>query len=218
MSCATGSDHRHSTGDSSSTRQRQNSTGRLDASSTAFHPRRSSADECWLCSGDGSRSVRVRGGEDTMTELATFGAGCFWGVEVTFRNVKGVKDAAVGYLGGTMENPTYKDVCTGRTGHAEVVQLEYDPEVAAYEKLLEVFWDNHNPTTLNRQGPDVGTQYRSAIFYHTPEQKRIAEESKKKLEESGRFARPIVTEITPASTFYRAEDYHQRYLEKRGLA
>ena len=153
-----------------------------------------------------------------MTELATFGAGCFWGVEVTFRNVKGVQGAAVGYLGGTMENPTYKDVCTGRTGHAEVVQLNYDPEVVSYEKLLDVFWDNHNPTTLNRQGPDVGTQYRSAIFYHTAEQKRLAEESKKKLQESGRFARPIVTEITAASTFYPAEDYHQRYLEKRGLA
>jgi peptide-methionine (S)-S-oxide reductase len=153
-----------------------------------------------------------------MTELATFGAGCFWGVEVTFRNVKGVKDAAVGYLGGTMENPTYKDVCTGRTGHAEVVQLVYDPSQVTYEKLLDVFWENHNPTTLNQQGPDVGTQYRSAIFYHTDEQKRIAEQSKAKQTESGRFSRPIVTEITPASAFYKAEDYHQRYLEKRGLA
>jgi len=153
-----------------------------------------------------------------MTELATFGAGCFWGVEVTFRNVKGVKDATVGYLGGTMENPTYKDVCTGRTGHAEVVQLRYDPAVVSYDQLLDVFWNNHNPTTLNRQGPDVGTQYRSAIFYHTPEQKQLAEESKARLAASGKFARPVVTEITPASTFYEAEDYHQRYLEKRGLA
>jgi peptide-methionine (S)-S-oxide reductase len=153
-----------------------------------------------------------------MTELATFGAGCFWGVEATFRNVKGVKDATVGYLGGTLESPTYKDVCTGRTGHAEVVQLVYDPSQVTYEKLLEVFWENHNPTTQNRQGPDVGTQYRSAIFYHTDEQKRIAEESKAKLTASGKFSRPIVTEITPASTFYKAEDYHQRYLEKRGLA
>ena len=153
-----------------------------------------------------------------MTELATFGAGCFWGVEATFRNVKGVKDATVGYLGGTLENPTYKDVCSGRTGHAEVVQLVYDPSQVTYEKLLDVFWENHNPTTLNRQGPDVGTQYRSAIFYHSDEQKRIAEESKAKLTTSGKFSRPIVTEITPASTFYKAEDYHQRYLEKRGLA
>jgi peptide-methionine (S)-S-oxide reductase len=153
-----------------------------------------------------------------VTELATFGAGCFWGVEVTFRNTPGVKDAVVGYLGGTMANPTYKDVCTGRTGHAEVVQVEYDPAEVSYDKLLDVFWENHDPTTLNRQGPDVGTQYRSAIFYHSPEQKRLAEESKKQLEASGRFKRPVVTEITPASTFYLAEDYHQRYLEKRGLA
>ncbi|MBA3645497.1 MAG: peptide-methionine (S)-S-oxide reductase MsrA [Gemmatimonadaceae bacterium] len=153
-----------------------------------------------------------------MTELATFGAGCFWGVETTFRNVKGVKDALVGYLGGTMPDPTYKDVCTGRTGHAEVVQVAYDPAEVAYDKLLDVFWENHNPTTLNRQGPDVGSQYRSAIFYHSEEQKRIAEESKARQMESGKFSRPIVTEITAASTFYKAEDYHQRYLEKRGLA
>ena len=153
-----------------------------------------------------------------MTEFATFGAGCFWGVEVTFRNVPGVKDALVGYLGGTLASPTYKDVCTGRTGHAEVVQVEYDPAEVAYDKLLDVFWENHNPTTLDRQGPDVGTQYRSAIFYHTPEQKRLAEKSKAQLEASGRFRRRVVTEITEASTFYPAEDYHQRYLEKRGLA
>ncbi|HMI56107.1 MAG TPA: peptide-methionine (S)-S-oxide reductase MsrA, partial [Gemmatimonadaceae bacterium] len=141
-----------------------------------------------------------------MTELATFGAGCFWGVEVTFRNVPGVKDALVGYLGGTLANPTYRDVCTGRTGHAEVVQVKYDPAEVSYEKLLDVFWENHDPTTLNRQGPDVGTQYRSAIFYHTAEQKRAAEESKERVEASGRFRRPIVTEITEASTFYPAED------------
>lgn len=153
-----------------------------------------------------------------MTELATFGAGCFWGVEVTFRNTPGVRDVLVGYLGGTLANPTYRDVCTGRTGHAEVVQVKYDPAEVSYDKLLDVFWDNHNPTTLNRQGPDVGTQYRSAIFYHTPEQKRAAEESKASLEASGRFRRPVVTETTEASTFYPAEDYHQRYLEKRGLA
>lgn len=153
-----------------------------------------------------------------MTELATFGAGCFWGVEVTFRNTPGVKDALVGYLGGTLANPTYRDVCTGRTGHAEVVQVTYDPAEVSYDKLLDVFWENHNPTTLNRQGPDVGTQYRSAIFYHTPEQKRAAEESKAQLQASGRFRNSVVTEITAASTFYPAEDYHQRYLEKRGLA
>jgi peptide-methionine (S)-S-oxide reductase len=139
-------------------------------------------------------------------------------VEVTFRNVPGVKDAVVGYLGGTMPNPTYRDVCTGRTGHAEVVQVTYDPAEVSYDKLLDVFWENHDPTTLNRQGPDVGTQYRSAIFYHSPEQQRTAEASKARLEQSGRFRRPIVTEITPASAFYPAEEYHQRYLEKRGLA
>jgi len=153
-----------------------------------------------------------------VTELATFGAGCFWGVEVAFRNIPGVKDAVVGYLGGTMANPSYKDVCTGRTGHAEVVQVTYDPSEVTYGQLLDVFWENHDPTTLNRQGPDVGTQYRSAIFYHTPEQQRTAEKSKEELEKSGRFRKPIATEITPASTFYVAEDYHQRYLEKRGLA
>jgi peptide-methionine (S)-S-oxide reductase len=132
--------------------------------------------------------------------------------------VRGVKNALAGYLGGTLANPTYKDVCTGRTGHAEVVQVEYDPAEVGYDKLLDAFWENHDPTTLNRQGPDVGTQYRSAIFYHTPEQKRLAEESKRRLESAGKFRRPIVTEITEASTFYPAEDYHQRYLEKRGLA
>ena len=151
-------------------------------------------------------------------QLATFGAGCFWGVEVTFRQVPGVKDALVGYLGGTLANPTYKDVCTGRTGHAEVVQVQYDPSEVTYDKLLDVFWANHDPTTLNRQGPDVGTQYRSAIFHHTPEQKDAAEKSKARLEASGKLRRPVVTEITAASTFYPAEDYHQRYLEKRGLA
>ena len=151
-------------------------------------------------------------------ELATFGAGCFWGVEVAFRQVPGVKDALVGYLGGTLANPTYKDVCTGKTGHAEVVQVRYDPSEVNYDRLLDVFWENHNPTTLNRQGPDVGAQYRSAVFYHTPEQKRAAEESKSRLEASGKLRRPVVTEITAASSFYPAEDYHQRYLEKRGLA
>jgi peptide-methionine (S)-S-oxide reductase len=150
------------------------------------------------------------------TEKATFGAGCFWGVESTFRNVQGVTDAAVGYAGGTMENPSYEDVCTDQTGHAEVVQVEFDPAVVRYEKLLDVFWASHNPTTMNRQGPDVGTQYRSVIFYHSPEQRTAAEASKAALEKSGKFGNPIVTQIEPAPKFYRAEEYHQRYLEKRG--
>lgn len=149
-------------------------------------------------------------------ETATFGAGCFWGVESTFRNIPGVTDAAVGYAGGKTENPTYDDVCTDETGHAEVVQVEFDPSVVSYEKLLDVFWSNHNPTTLNRQGPDVGTQYRSVIFYHSPEQRAIAESSKAALEKSGKFRSPVVTQIEQAPKFYRAEEYHQRYLEKRG--
>jgi peptide-methionine (S)-S-oxide reductase len=151
-------------------------------------------------------------------EKATFGAGCFWGVEAAFRRTPGVKATAVGYEGGWLENPTYHDVCTDRTGHAEVVQVEYDPAEVSYDDLLEVFWSNHNPTQLNRQGPDVGTQYRSVIFFHTPEQEKAARESKEKLEKSGRFRRPIVTQIEPAQTFNRAEEYHQQYLEKRGLA
>jgi peptide-methionine (S)-S-oxide reductase len=151
-------------------------------------------------------------------EKATFGAGCFWGVEATFRQIPGVTEAAVGYLGGTLANPTYEDVCTDRTGHAEVVQVTFDPAKVSYEQLLNVFWEMHDPTTLNRQGPDIGTQYRSAIFFHSPEQEVIAQKSKTEVEASGRFRRPIVTEITPASTFYRAEEYHQRYLEKRGLS
>ncbi len=150
-------------------------------------------------------------------EKATFGAGCFWGVEAAFREIPGVVDAAVGYLGGTLENPTYQDVCTDTTGHAEVVQVTYDPAQVSYDKLLDLFWSIHNPTTMNRQGPDVGSQYRSAIFYHSPEQKAAAEKSKAALEAAKRFARPIVTEITAASTFYRAEEYHQQYLAKRGL-
>ncbi len=153
-----------------------------------------------------------------MTEQATFGAGCFWGVEATFRQIAGVVSTAVGYEGGTLERPTYKDVCSDTTGHAEVVQVEYDPAIVSYDALLDIFWSHHDPTTRNRQGPDVGTQYRSAIFYHTAEQHRRAQESKERLETSGRFQRPIVTEIAPATTFYRAEEYHQQYLEKRGLA
>ncbi len=151
-------------------------------------------------------------------EKATFAAGCFWGVESTFRKIDGVVDAAVGYTGGITEQPTYKEVCTGATGHAEALEVVYDPSRVTYEQLLEVFWKNHNPTTLNRQGPDVGSQYRSSIFYHTPEQKAAAEASKQALEDSGRFPSPIVTEITPASDFYRAEEYHQRYYEKMGVS
>ena len=153
-----------------------------------------------------------------MTQKATFGAGCFWGVEVTFRQVKGVTSAQVGYTGGTLQNPTYHDVCSGTTGHAEAVEVDYDPDLVSYEDLLDVFWNNHDPTTRNRQGPDVGTQYRSAIFFHSPEQEAAAVASKQKLGASGRFSKPIATEITLASEFYRAEEYHQQYLEKRGLA
>jgi peptide-methionine (S)-S-oxide reductase len=151
-------------------------------------------------------------------EKATFAAGCFWGVEAAFRQVEGVKSTAVGFEGGRVPNASYKDVCTGRTGHAEVVEVEFDPAKVSYEQLLNVFWENHDPTTLNRQGPDVGEQYRSAIFFHSPEQQKAAIASKEKLAASGAYKRPIVTEITPASEFYRAEDYHQQYLEKRGLA
>jgi len=149
-------------------------------------------------------------------EKATFGAGCFWGVEEAFRNVKGVLSTSVGYAGGSQQNPTYHDVCTDKTGHAEVVEVEFDPSQVSYEDLLNVFWSNHNPTTPNRQGPDVGTQYRSVIFYHSSEQQSAAIASKEKLEKSARFNRPIVTRIEPASTFWRAEEYHQRYLQKRG--
>ena len=150
-------------------------------------------------------------------EKATFGAGCFWGIEAAFRKVPGVLSTSVGYAGGSSANPAYKDVCSGETGHAEVLQVEYDPSQVSYEEILDVFWKIHDPTTLNRQGPDVGTQYRSAIFFHNPEQEAAARASKERLQSSGRFKKPIVTEITPASEFYRAEEYHQRYFEKRGL-
>jgi peptide-methionine (S)-S-oxide reductase len=148
---------------------------------------------------------------------ATFGAGCFWGVEAAFRRVPGVMDAAVGYAGGTLANPTYEDVCTDRTGHAEVVEVEYDPAQVSYEQLLDVFFTSHDPTQLNRQGPDVGTQYRSVVFYHTPEQRTAAEAAKERLQASGKFRRPVVTAVEPAGPFWRAEEHHQRYLEKRGL-
>ena len=151
-------------------------------------------------------------------EKATFGAGCFWGVETEFRKVPGVTSAAVGYAGGHLRNPTYQDVCSGNTGHAEVVEVEYDPAEVSYDDLLNVFWENHDPTQLNRQGPDHGKQYRSAIFVHTPEQEAAAKASKARMDASGKFKRPIVTEITPASEFWRAEEYHQQYFAKRGVA
>ena len=147
---------------------------------------------------------------------ATFGAGCFWGVEAEFRKLEGVTDTKVGYLGGTLVNPTYEQVCTDKTGHAEVVQVDFDPDRISYDDLLEVFWNLHDPTQLNRQGPDHGTQYRSAIFFHDPTQEVAAHRSM--AEAQTRIPKPIVTEITSASEFYVAEDYHQRYLEKRGLA
>jgi peptide-methionine (S)-S-oxide reductase len=149
---------------------------------------------------------------------ATFGAGCFWGVEVAFRQLRGVSDAAVGYAGGAVADPSYQQVCTGRTGHAEVVQVEYDPAQVSYEQLLDVFFANHDPTQLNRQGPDVGTQYRSVVFYHDEAQAQAARAAKEALQACGRYRRPVVTEIVPFSNFFRAEEYHQRYLEKRGLA
>jgi peptide-methionine (S)-S-oxide reductase len=153
-----------------------------------------------------------------MIMKATFGAGCFWHVEALFRKVKGVKSTTVGYLGGTLNNPTYEDVCSGQTGHAEVVQIEYDPSVVTYDELLTVFWNNHDPTTLNRQGPDVGDQYRSSIFFHNPEQEAAAKISKEKLQNSEKFKnKKIVTEIVLVSQFYKAEDYHQQYFEKCGL-
>lgn len=152
------------------------------------------------------------------TAVATFGAGCFWGVEAAFRQIPGVIDAVSGYAGGAIENPSYQQVCTGRTGHAEVVQVTYDPQKVRYAQLLDLFWRMHDPTTLNRQGPDVGTQYRSAIFYYTPEQAQEAREAKSALESSGKFKQPIVTEIEPATSFFPAEEYHQRYNEKHGVS
>jgi peptide-methionine (S)-S-oxide reductase len=151
-------------------------------------------------------------------ESATFGAGCFWGVEEAFRQVPGVSSTAVGFMGGTMKNPSYRDVCTDQTGHAEVVHVEFDPKQVSYDALLKVFWENHDPTTLNRQGPDTGTQYRSVIFFHTPEQEAAAKASKANLESAKIFKRPIVTAIEPATEFYKAEEYHQQYLAKRGLS
>jgi peptide-methionine (S)-S-oxide reductase len=160
---------------------------------------------------------RQNGGIKKM-EKATFAAGCFWGVEEAFRKIKGVVSTSVGYTGGKMENPSYEDVCTGRTGHAEAVQVEFNPSEVSYNELLEVFWSIHDPTILNRQGPDVGNQYRSAILYHNKEQESLAITSKDELQRSGKYSRDIVTEITPATTFHIAEEYHQQYIEKRGMA
>ncbi|MEE2840207.1 MAG: peptide-methionine (S)-S-oxide reductase MsrA [Acidobacteriota bacterium] len=151
-------------------------------------------------------------------EEATFGAGCFWGVEAAFRQLDGVLTTSVGYLGGDFENPTYQHVCSGQTGHAEVVRIEYDSDRVSYHDLLDLFWKVHDPTTLNRQGPDIGNQYRSAIFFHTPEQQAAAEASKAQLEASNQYPNSVVTEIIPVSEFYIAEDYHQQYFEKQGIA
>jgi len=154
----------------------------------------------------------------SKAEKATFGAGCFWGVEAAFRKVNGVSSTSVGYLGGAMVNPSYEDVCTGATGHAEVVEVRYNPALVSYDDLLRVFWENHDPTQMNRQGADIGTQYRSAIFYHHETQKSKADNSLENEQSSGKYRQPIVTAISPATIFYKAEDYHQQYLEKRGLA
>lgn len=154
----------------------------------------------------------------SRSEVALFGAGCFWGVEATFRQLRGVLGTRVGYAGGTTARPTYEQVCTNRTGHAEVVEVTFDPARVTYDALLQVFWENHDPTTLNRQGPDVGTQYRSVIFYTTPAQQTAAAASRAAREASGQYRRPIVTAIEAAPPFYEAEEYHQQYLEKRGLA
>ncbi|MGA8868961.1 MAG: peptide-methionine (S)-S-oxide reductase MsrA [Candidatus Sulfotelmatobacter sp.] len=151
-------------------------------------------------------------------EKATFAAGCFWGVEATFRQIPGVLGTRVGYTGGRTDNPTYKEVCTDNTGHAEAVEVDYDPAKVAYNDLLKVFWENHDPTQVNRQGPDWGTQYRSAIFFHGPQQEAAARASKEALEKARRYSKPIATQIVPAVKFFEAEDYHQQYLEKRGLA
>jgi peptide-methionine (S)-S-oxide reductase len=160
--------------------------------------------------------VQVKANTDNL-QIATFAAGCFWAVEETFRQIKGVKSTMVGYTGGWFNNPTYRDVCTHNTGHAEAVQVQFDPNEVSYEQLLNVFWSVHNPTTKNRQGPDIGSQYRSMIAYHTPEQELLAKKSKEDLERSGKFnGRNIVTEIVPALTFYKAEKYHQKYYQKSG--
>ena len=175
--------------------------------------KKASHDEAHDVAGDTSE---FKGAENM--ETATFAAGCFWHVEEAFRHVDGVKATSVGYTGGDKQEPTYKEVCSGTTGHAEAVEVVYDPEVVSYEKLLEVFWKEHDPTQKNRQGPDIGHQYRSAVFYHSPEQEKAARDSVKALEESGKYKKPIVTEIVPAQKFWRAEEYHQQYFQKNGLS
>lgn len=155
---------------------------------------------------------------ENKMEKATFAAGCFWGVEATFRQIDGVTQTNVGYTGGQVADPTYKQVCSDETGHAEAIEIQFDPKIVTYRELLTVFWDNHDPTTLNRQGPDFGSQYRSAVYYHSPTQKEMAEELLSKLADSGKYSRKIVTEITQAGQFYIAEEYHQQYLEKRGMS
>lgn len=154
--------------------------------------------------------------KENLLQVATFAAGCFWGVEETFRKIKGVRSTAVGYTGGWLPNPTYEMVCTDRTGHAEAIEIHFDPSEVTYGQLLKTFFSIHNPTTLNRQGPDIGVQYRSAIFFHTPEQEAAAKKMIEQLDRSGKYRDKIVTQVVPASKFYRAEDYHQRYYEKRG--
>ena len=167
---------------------------------------------------DNSKNYYFKDGKKYVK--ATFAAGCFWGVEELFRHLNGVKDTKAGYVGGSFENPTYQDVCSGKTGHAEAIQIEYDPKDISYEELLKVFWNNHNPTTLNQQGPDIGEQYRSAVFFHDSEQESTAKKLKETLQDAAikRFGEKIVTEIIPATKFFKAEEYHQRYLEKNGLA
>jgi peptide-methionine (S)-S-oxide reductase len=155
--------------------------------------------------------------EDFMTK-ATFGAGCFWGVELRFQQVPGVRETAVGFEGGKLDHPSYRDVCTDATGHAEVVEIDYDPEKVRYQQLLDLFFELHDPTQMNRQGPDWGTQYRSVVFFHSPEQEKAAKETITRLTAEKRFPKPIVTQVVPAQTFWRAEEYHQKYLEKRGAA
>jgi peptide-methionine (S)-S-oxide reductase len=155
---------------------------------------------------------------DTGIQVATFGSGCFWCTEAIFQDVEGVEKVESGYMGGTVKNPTYKEVCSGLTGHAEVIQLTYNPKKVSFDELLEIFWKTHDPTTLNKQGADVGSQYRSVVFYHTQEQKQLVEQYKKELTEAKAFDQPIVTEITPASVFYKAENYHQNYYNLNGNA
>jgi len=173
---------------------------------------------CEVAATAGQAAPKAARQGDTDMQQATFAAGCFWGVEAAFRRTPGVTATTVGYTGGKTADPTYKEVCSDKTGHAEAVHVEFDPTVVSYEELLDAFWTSHDPTQVNRQGPDVGSQYRSAIFYHTPEQQAAAEASRERLAASGKHATPVATEVVPAAEFYRAEDYHQQYLEKRGLA